>query len=96
MAGSRLKNPASGGGSQALERLFLGMTGVALLGRLIHHGAHFLSIGRVDNLSQIIEDAHLVDALLGTDGIDSTVQPLGLILEHVIAHTTLDGLTDQV
>ncbi len=93
MADSSFKNPTSGGGGQALEGLFFGMAGVALLGRFIHHGAHFCSVGGVDNLSQVIEDSYLLDSFLGTNGINSTVEPIGLILEHVISHAALYGLT---
>ena len=71
------------------------MAGIALLRRLVDHGPHFLSVGRVDDLPQVIEYANFLDALLGTKGVDGAMQSLRLVLEHIVAHTSFDGLTNE-
>ncbi len=72
------------------------MTGVTLFGRFIHHGAHLRPVRGINNLPHVVEDAHLIDTFLGTDGVYGPVHPLRLILEHVIVDTALDCLTHQI
>ena len=52
--------------------------------------------GKIRHAEEIIKDAYLFYFFLGTNAINGSMEPLGLIFEHVVAHAALDGVTYQV
>ena len=78
-------------------RCFTGLpVRVAAENRLRFHVDHFADLGRfrrIDDLSRLIEYADAVNGLLPADAADALLDPLPVVVQHVVPHVRLEVFT---
>ncbi len=86
-----MEDPGALLGFQVLQGFAHRVAAVAALGLLVDHLADVGGVAGVDDLPRLVEYADTVDALLLPDPADALVDPLAIVVQHVVFGVGLDG-----